>query len=150
MKNPVRGLVKVLAASVLLLGLGLGTMGCRPDFPNCRDDDDCRAALDDGDNPQRLLFCVNGQCQGCRGDSDCPPGVTCKNFMCQPECRSDSECTGGLVCRNNKCVAECARRIPARRCWSTRAVNFAPSTKRPFFRCPICNSSDPSRCVSST
>jgi peptidoglycan-associated lipoprotein len=79
---------------------------CKPNYPQCKDDDNCK---DKGE------VCQNGQCQECREDAQCTEkhgaGYVCTDGRCEvkPECRNDDECSAkGLVCRAAKCVAECS------------------------------------------
>ncbi|GAB4295792.1 MAG: hypothetical protein Kow0090_10780 [Myxococcota bacterium] len=97
--------------------------GCRPDFPECRDDEDCQAATDQ--NEGRFLFCVDKQCQECRDAADCKNGWLCKNYRCEPECRTNADCSGGFICRNYKCQPECltsADCSPGNKCENQRCV----------------------------
>ena len=114
------------------LGILLVT-GCRPDFPECRKDEDC-AKSEEGVRTSRLM-CVNSTCQQCRQDSDCGDASMecnagscdkiigyctavsecganekCEANRCKPECASDTDCTGGEVCDAGACVAppECS------------------------------------------
>src|SRR2546427_7752871 len=64
--------------------------GCKPDYPNCRGDDDCRK------DPKE--YCVEGKCQQCRNDQDCPAGQKCAAGRCEqaaPACTSDDQCPAG-------------------------------------------------------
>jgi len=78
--------------------------GCRPDFPKCRDADDCAAEEDN----TTLLACCNGQCQECCQDGDCPEErPKCKDMRCV-ECIEDGDCPEDKpFCENEKCVYEC-------------------------------------------
>jgi peptidoglycan-associated lipoprotein len=112
------------AASLLVLAIA--ATGCRPTFPQCRNNDDCKA--EEGNST--LLVCVNGKCQECAvdedcpkdrphcnanrcveclEDKDCPEGKFCKNNQCKWECEIDSDCTDGKVCKNHKCQIECEK-----------------------------------------
>jgi peptidoglycan-associated lipoprotein len=78
-------------------GLALG--GCRPEYPNCRNDEDCHRV-----NANEV--CVDGQCHRCRDDSQCPRGQQCESNDCAPIpgwCESTSDCSGGQICRDNRC-----------------------------------------------
>lgn len=83
-------------------------VGCAPKFPNCKTDEHCKNAENNGGK----IFCINGQCQECGKDEDCGAGKVCKFNRCElkPECLADSDCKGGLVCRNQKCVPECTKK----------------------------------------
>ena len=84
---------KAIFMSALALALAslLGA-GCRPEYPKCENDEHCRGNTEK--NEGRFLYCVNGQCQECRNDGDCPKGKECVGNRCEikPECRTDPEC----------------------------------------------------------
>lgn len=115
--RPLLGLA-ALVASVLFVA-------CKPSYPKCESDDDCK---DKGE------YCLNGQCQECREDAHCVAkrgeGFTCVDGRCEQrgECTIDADCAKvgeGLVCRSNKCVPECTTNedCPAgRRCENQRCV----------------------------
>lgn len=96
-----------LAALAGVLGLVLG--GCPPEYPRCRNDEDCHRV-----NPNEV--CVDGQCRRCRDDSQCPRGKQCENSDCARIpgwCEQTSDCSGGQVCLDNRCSpcssdSECA------------------------------------------
>jgi peptidoglycan-associated lipoprotein len=70
--------------------------GCKPDYPNCRNDDDCRT------NPKE--YCVDGKCQQCRNEKDCPAGQSCNRGRCEAAaCSDDSQCPAGQSCIDGKC-----------------------------------------------
>ncbi len=115
------GLVGVFA-----LAFAMVATGCRPTFPKCRNSDDCKSEKGNSS----LLVCVNGQCQECAldadcpqdrphckdnrcmeciGDKDCPEGKYCKNNQCKWECEIDSDCPAGKVCKDHKCQIECEK-----------------------------------------
>ncbi len=93
-------LLLVFAATLIL------SAGCRPNWPDCKNDKHCRV---DRDGNEVNYICVDGTCRECVGDADCPAGFECENFACvpEPECRADRDCPGNLLCRNNECVPEC-------------------------------------------
>jgi peptidoglycan-associated lipoprotein len=95
------GFVAMTGAAAVLLA----APGCAPKFPNCKTDEHCASADDNGGR----LYCVNGTCQECTADAQCGVGKLCKAYRCEakPECVADADCTGGLVCREQKCRAEC-------------------------------------------
>jgi len=116
-------------ACAAALALALLAGGCRPPFPQCRDDDDCKAE----EKNKTLFVCVNGQCQECGKDADCPKDRPrckdnrcvecienkdcpedkpyCENERCVYECEIDPDCVkrdkAGMVCKNHKCQWEC-------------------------------------------
>ena len=71
---------------------------CGPDYPACDTDEDCHEAE----------FCVDGQCQQCRDNADCPAGQQCSSGRCDPipgYCDAEHPCPSGQTCENNRCVA---------------------------------------------
>jgi peptidoglycan-associated lipoprotein len=117
-------------AAVIFI-LSILAVSCRPPFPQCRDDDDCKA--EEGNTT--LLVCVNGQCQECGKDEDCPKERPrckdnrcveciedgdcpeekpfCENNTCVHECEIDSDCEkrgkAGMICKDHKCQWECEK-----------------------------------------
>jgi peptidoglycan-associated lipoprotein len=108
----------------LVLGLiGASVSACRPEYPNCDSDKDCK----------QKEFCVNNKCQQCRDNGDCGEGKACTAGKCTPiagycsdhsqcpsgqacignrcrPCGSDTECGGGLKCIRGSCIkAQCTR-----------------------------------------
>jgi peptidoglycan-associated lipoprotein len=73
--------------------------GCPPKYPKCDNDKDCH----------EKEYCVNGQCQQCRADGDCPGGGKCNAGRCeQPapaafSCTDDAQCPAGQSCLDGKC-----------------------------------------------
>jgi peptidoglycan-associated lipoprotein len=122
-----RNLCKVLAwTAACVFLLSIAAVGCRPPFPQCRSDDDCKAEKGNS----TLLVCVNGQCQECAKDADCPKerpkckdarcvecledkdcpeGKLCKDNQCKYECEIDSDCQDGKICKEHKCRFECEK-----------------------------------------
>jgi len=83
----------VLAGALLTVGLA-----CKPEYPNCDSDDDCRK------DPKE--FCVERKCQQCRGDSDCAAGQSCKAGRCEAIpgwCSTQEQCKPGEACIANQC-----------------------------------------------
>lgn len=88
-------------AHVLLAALLTAVMAtaCGPDYPNCDDDEDCA---------EHNEFCVDGQCQQCRDNSNCPTGQQCNSGRCDPipgYCDATTPCPSGQECVNNRCQA---------------------------------------------
>jgi peptidoglycan-associated lipoprotein len=79
-----------------ILGAVFGYAGCKPDYPACESDGDCK--------PRE--FCVNRKCQQCRDNRDCPPGSSCGAGRCSPiagYCSDKSQCPPGQECLGNRC-----------------------------------------------
>ncbi len=80
-----------------LVCLALAT-GCPPKYPKCNNDKDCH----------EKEYCVNGQCQQCRSDGDCPGGH-CSAGRCEPNaphptaCTDDAQCPAGQSCIDGAC-----------------------------------------------
>jgi len=73
--------------------------GCSPSYPKCDTDDDCHEAE----------YCVNGQCQQCRDDGQCPGGQECSQGRCdaiENYCNQVSDCGPGYDCTGNRCVSQ--------------------------------------------
>ena len=82
----------------LLVGLSgaLFVLGCRPQYPACRKDSDCRDRE----------FCVQNRCQQCRTDADCSTGLSCAEGACRHDkayCDTSADCSEGQICREHKC-----------------------------------------------
>lgn len=74
----------------------LAGVGCKPDYPNCDTDKDCK----------EKEFCVNRKCQQCRDTRDCPEGTSCTAGKCSAipgYCRDRSQCPAGQECIANRC-----------------------------------------------
>jgi len=80
--------------------------GCPPNYPQCKNDDHCKA---DGEGNPITFVCVAGTCMECAADADCQSGFICRQNTCvpKPECASNSDCSSPLICRAEKCVPEC-------------------------------------------
>ncbi len=91
----------------IALGLGLAVaallwVGCPPPYPKCSSDEQCK---------EHKEVCVQGQCQECAVDKNCPAGFVCTANKCvpKPECEKDEQCGAGKSCKGGKCqVAEAA------------------------------------------
>jgi peptidoglycan-associated lipoprotein len=80
-----------LAAIVLL-----ATPACKPEYPACDTDKDCKTKE----------FCVARKCQQCRDSNDCGEGRECSNGKCNVIagfCKNNSQCPAGQVCSANRC-----------------------------------------------
>src|SRR5262245_36132438 len=77
-------------------GIVVAVPGCKPDYPACETDKDCK--------PKE--FCVARKCQQCRDSRDCAEGYSCNAGKCQAipgYCRDKSQCPGGEECIANRC-----------------------------------------------
>lgn len=82
--------------SVLIIGGVVMIPGCKPDYPACDTDSDCR--------PKE--YCVNKKCQQCRGNQDCPEGTQCNAGRCGATpgfCREKAQCPPDQECIGNRC-----------------------------------------------
>ena len=81
----------LLAATLLL-----AATACKPEYPACDTDKDCKAKE----------FCVGRKCQQCRNSNDCGEGRECANGKCNVVvgyCRDASQCQPGEICAGNRC-----------------------------------------------
>jgi len=72
------------------------TSACKPEYPACDTDKDCKAKE----------FCVGRKCQQCRDSNDCGEGRMCTNGACAAipgYCTDASQCQPGEVCLANRC-----------------------------------------------
>jgi peptidoglycan-associated lipoprotein len=79
----------------LLLVVGLAA-GCKPKYPKCEGDKDCKKGE----------FCVNQTCQQCRADADCGRGKRCASGRCEAIagwCETSADCPDGQGCKDNRC-----------------------------------------------
>jgi peptidoglycan-associated lipoprotein len=82
----------------LILLAGVAGLGCKPDYPSCETDKDCK----------EKEFCVANKCQQCRTSTDCPTGTACNAGKCEAipgYCRSKADCPANQECLSNKCRA---------------------------------------------
>lgn len=126
----IRGLIAVLAAGFML---SLAS-GCSPSYPECYEDEDCKASVN---NKSYDEYCLNAKCAECRNDThcsskkdesyvcnsgtcqrlngycnpdagiNCPSPQKCRDRRCGPECYPDSvdvDCPADYICENNRCV----------------------------------------------
>jgi peptidoglycan-associated lipoprotein len=80
----------------LVATLLLATTACKPDYPACDTDKDCK--------PKE--FCIARKCQQCRTTGDCAMGQECSNGKCNPIpgfCTDKAQCPAGLDCLGNRC-----------------------------------------------
>ena len=89
--------------TTLLLGsfgalLLVATVGCKPEYPACDTDKDCKDKE----------FCVARKCQQCRDARDCGEGHQCANGRCSAipgYCKDAAQCSPGEICKANRCQA---------------------------------------------
>jgi peptidoglycan-associated lipoprotein len=83
-------------ALAALLAAGLLAVACKPDYPSCETDKDCK--------PKE--FCVARKCQQCRDSADCPMGNSCNAGKCAAipgYCKSKGDCPANQECIANRC-----------------------------------------------
>lgn len=102
-----------LLAAVLLNSCG------GPTYPKCENDEHCA---------ERGELCVEGTCQQCRTDANCPSGQRCAGGRCEqkPECETEGDCPGNQICRSGKCQTECTASAdcgPRLKCMNNRCVD---------------------------
>lgn len=76
----------------------LATSACKPEYPACDTDQDCKSKE----------FCVARKCQQCRDNNDCAEGRECGNGKCNiiaNFCKDTSQCPAGQLCVGNRCQA---------------------------------------------
>src|ERR1043165_285151 len=85
------------AAAVVALAVGLS--GCPPTYPKCENDEHCK---------EKGEYCVQGQCQQCAVDGNCPANFVCQGNKCvpKPECTIDTQCGDAKKCLAGKCVTD--------------------------------------------
>jgi peptidoglycan-associated lipoprotein len=87
---------RTLPLGFLFAGVLLAVAGCKPDYPACETDKDCK--------PKE--FCVARKCQQCRDSRDCSTGFQCSNGKCGAIpgfCTNRSQCAAGQECILNRC-----------------------------------------------
>ena len=101
---------------VLLLSLALLACTPKPQYPECRTDEECK------DHGQ---VCLAGFCKECRDDASCPAAKpVCRDALCiaKPECAASKDCPAGQKCAGEKCVPECAEATAAQDCAGKRCL----------------------------
>jgi peptidoglycan-associated lipoprotein len=97
--NPRRALQRSLFFAAGVVGIVLGVASCKPDYPTCETDDDCK---------EKKEFCVNRKCVQCRDGRDCKTGFACTAGRCTAisgYCQDRSQCAPGQECIANRCRA---------------------------------------------
>lgn len=94
-----RGTRAAFLLAVVVSAIGIG---CKPNYPACENDEDCKAKE----------FCVQNACRQCRQNADCPQGSECKQGACvalpkiaKQSCGDDAQCPEGKSCINGECKA---------------------------------------------
>jgi peptidoglycan-associated lipoprotein len=82
---------------VLVATLLLAAPACKPNYPDCETDNDCK---------EHKEFCVARKCQQCRTSNDCGEGRECGNGKCNAIvgfCKDNTQCPAGQICFANRC-----------------------------------------------
>lgn len=85
-----------LAVAAFAFGAAFLASACGPKYPNCEQDEDCKAGE----------FCVDNMCQQCRTDADCSTGQACNAGACEDVpgyCDANTPCPEGQECVSNRC-----------------------------------------------
>ena len=101
MSSPPRPSRRLLVLGFASAALTLFALGCTPTYPDCDNDDHCRAKGE---------YCVGGKCQQCRTADQCGPCNTCNAGACAVVpgcCAQDRDCSVGQACRQGRCGPEC-------------------------------------------
>lgn len=86
----------LLPLGFFFAGLLLAVAGCKPDYPACDTDKDCK----------EKEFCVARKCQQCRDSRDCAQGQSCTAGKCSAIagfCTTKAQCPAGQECIANRC-----------------------------------------------
>jgi peptidoglycan-associated lipoprotein len=88
-----------LWSAAAVLGMAVALSGCPPAYPKCENDAACK---------EHGEYCVQGQCQQCAVDANCPANFVCQQNKCvpKPECNKDVECGDKKKCEAGKCVTD--------------------------------------------
>lgn len=62
-------------------------------------------ACDDGGGDGALTGQRDAGATSCRLNSDCPPGLYCKDRICDYDCRARRDCAPGEICESGACVS---------------------------------------------
>ncbi len=93
-----RNLSATLTLGFLTVATWLTLAGCKPDYPTCETDKDCKESE----------FCVERKCQQCRNANDCQEGFECNEGRCDAIsafCKDKAQCPAGQECIANRCRA---------------------------------------------
>jgi peptidoglycan-associated lipoprotein len=99
---------RLLPIALSLLAVALAGCPKRPSGGKCSSNEDCAAQEGFG------KICVQGMCQECGRDTDCPAGFSCRDNKCVPraECDESRPCPAGQKCQAGKCAAAQAAPAP--------------------------------------
>ena len=91
---------RALILSLPLLAFALAGCPRGPRDGACKSSDDCAAQQGYG------KVCVEGRCQECGTNEDCPAGFVCKDMKCEPkpECDEQTPCPAGQTCEGGRCT----------------------------------------------
>src|SRR5205814_2640007 len=80
-------------------GMAVALSACPPAYPKCENDAACK---------EHGEYCVQGQCQQCAVDGNCPANFVCQTNKCipKPECTKDLPCGDKKKCEAGKCVTD--------------------------------------------
>jgi peptidoglycan-associated lipoprotein len=95
---------RLITIALPVVALAIAGCGRKPTGGACSSDKDCAAQEGFG------KVCVQGRCQECAKDPDCPAGFSCRNNKCAPraECDETRPCGPGQTCDAGRCVAAAA------------------------------------------
>ena len=91
---------RVLTLALPLLALALAGCPRSARDGNCKSSEDCAAQQGFG------KVCVEGKCQECSQNQDCPAGFVCQDLKCapKPECDAQTPCPAGQSCEAGRCT----------------------------------------------
>jgi peptidoglycan-associated lipoprotein len=91
---------RLLTLALPVLAFALAGCPRGPRDGACKSSDDCAAQQGYG------KVCVEGRCQECGRNEDCPAGFVCQDMKCapKPECDAQTPCPAGQSCEAGRCV----------------------------------------------
>jgi peptidoglycan-associated lipoprotein len=91
---------RALTLALPLLAFVLAGCPRGPKDGSCKSSDDCASQQGFG------KVCVEGRCQECGKNEDCPSGFVCQANKCapKPECDAETPCPAGQSCDAGRCV----------------------------------------------
>jgi peptidoglycan-associated lipoprotein len=122
-----RHLRTLAALAAGLVWVSLAVACASRTYPKCDNDSDCNRDGHKG-------VCIDGNCQECGKDQDCPGGFRCEKNRCvpKPECETTADCPDPKVCRAGKCVIQCNQDSDCasdQACKNNRCVQKPPCTQ---------------------